>query len=178
MDQVENVCVAYSTAVKPANVGICGTAVQAISAEARLDGRLSLPSRYGELQNRFLFSTLFQPPQLIHCHMDILAWKQHDTFYFVDGNICLCALSSQSSTTTQAARADANTADTLRNPKPAGFIFRVHRTVLSLHSPVFKDMFNMPDLRASSEAYDGVALVRMPDTAEDLESLLSAFYFG
>lgn len=73
-------------------------------------------------------------------------------------------------------------------------MFRVHKSVLSMHSPVFNDMFTLPDTAACSElvgrqaesvnstsgsvneTYEGVPVVELPDTVEQVEQLLSIFY--
>lgn len=72
--------------------------------------------------------------------------------------------------------------------------FRVHKSVLSRHSPVLADLFAMPPLLAPgsgsyslnhsraerklqlAESYDGVVHVQMPDSVEELTSFLSMFY--
>lgn len=60
--------------------------------------------------------------------------------------------------------------------------FRVHKSILSRHSPVLADLFALPPLLASgsktqiAESYDGVVHVQMPDTAEELASFLTMFY--
>lgn len=108
--------------------------------------------------------------------MDALGYKRHSTLYFPDGNICLSAELPRVSPITLDDSSIAAPDDLTK--EPTGLLFRVHRSVLSLHSHVFRDMFSMPDLSGSSEVYDGLALVRMPDSANDLESLLGAFYIG
>lgn len=98
------------------------------------------------------------------------AFEHHGFLYFADGNICLSARPT-------AAHLDGDS-----NPeteKAKILVFRVHQGVLSLHSPVFKDMLAFPEPQpGTNEVYDGVPLVQMPDTAEALESLLNAFYNG
>ncbi|KDQ58242.1 hypothetical protein JAAARDRAFT_57970 [Jaapia argillacea MUCL 33604] len=55
--------------------------------------------------------------------------------------------------------------------------FRVHKSLLSLQSSVFNDMFELPqDEEACYETYDGVPLVHLPDDAHNLASLLTALY--
>lgn len=71
-------------------------------------------------------------------------------------------------------------------------MFRVHKSVLSMHSPVFNDMFTLPDTCSElvgrqaegvngtsgsvNETYEGVPVVELPDTVEQVEQLLSIFY--
>ncbi|KAJ6620705.1 hypothetical protein B0H10DRAFT_1791251 [Mycena sp. CBHHK59/15] len=70
-------------------------------------------------------------------------------FWFSDGNIVLQVESTQ---------------------------FRVHKGILSMHSPVFLDMFKMPQ-PADEAAVDGCAVVVLAgDTAQDWVHLLGAMY--
>jgi len=58
--------------------------------------------------------------------------------------------------------------------------FRVHKTILSITSPVFKDMFDVPQ-PVSSETPAGptVPVIDVDDTPEDLENFLRMIYpFG
>lgn len=98
------------------------------------------------------------------------AFEHHETLYFADGNICLSARPA-------ATRLDGDLNAEAQNSKI--LVFRVHQGVLSLHSPVFKDMLAFPEPQpGTNEVYDGVPLVQMPDSAEALESLINAFYHG
>jgi hypothetical protein len=77
--------------------------------------------------------------------------------YFLDGNVVLAAEMADGSS----------------------HAFRVHQSVLSLHSSVFSDMFSMPGAGEDSptdETYDGVPLVYMPDHCEDLKAFLKVLY--
>ncbi|EIM82193.1 uncharacterized protein STEHIDRAFT_23738, partial [Stereum hirsutum FP-91666 SS1] len=85
-----------------------------------------------------------------------------ESLYFSSGDICLSAPYAQA----------------LESSSAYGLIFRVHRFTLSLHSPVFRDMFDLPEQPGANVMYDGVTLVQMPDSAEDIEALLYAFYHG
>jgi hypothetical protein len=77
----------------------------------------------------------------------------HESLYFNDGNIVLQA----------------------KGTSGKDVIFRVHQSVLSKNCPVFQDMLALP-ADGVNEIYDGVPLVRMPDSAEDLQSLLNVLY--
>ncbi|KAH7924483.1 hypothetical protein BV22DRAFT_1035082 [Leucogyrophana mollusca] len=75
--------------------------------------------------------------------------------YFADGNIVLSALTSEKK----------------------GTLFRIHKSVLSLHSPVFADMFALPEPPSGvNDAYDGVPLVHLHDDAIHVRELLQTFY--
>lgn len=90
-------------------------------------------------------------------------YQHSESLYFASGDICLSAPYAQALESSSSAY---------------GLIFRVHRFTLSLHSPVFRDMFDLPEQPGANELYDDVALVQMPDSAEDVEALLYAFYYG
>ena len=81
--------------------------------------------------------------------------ERHTLLYFDDGNVVLSA--------------------PLDNGKEV--FFRVHKSILACHSPVFAGMFGIPQPSpGGGEIYDGVTLIHMPDAASDLEGLLKAFY--
>ncbi|KLO06812.1 hypothetical protein SCHPADRAFT_1002099 [Schizopora paradoxa] len=92
--------------------------------------------------------------------------ERHDILWFPDGNVVL-----QTDT----------------------YLFRVHKSVLSLHSSVFKDMFELPTvedgasdeimaddtagMKALEETYEGVPLVALVgDKGEDVAHLLRTVY--
>ncbi|KDR67627.1 hypothetical protein GALMADRAFT_79593 [Galerina marginata CBS 339.88] len=55
--------------------------------------------------------------------------------------------------------------------------YRVHRSMLSRHSNIFRDMFNMPQPCEPAEpSVEGCPLILLTDEAEDLEQVLSIFY--
>ncbi|TFY54801.1 hypothetical protein EVG20_g9559 [Dentipellis fragilis] len=84
--------------------------------------------------------------------------KHHEDLYFDDGNVALIATSR------------GNGGDSEEH-----LVFRLHQSVLAKHSSVFKDMFTMPPA-AGVELYEGIPLVRVTDSAPDLEALLRALY--
>ena len=80
----------------------------------------------------------------------------HDRLYFEDGNLVI-----------------RSSEDVERKAT----LFRVHKGVLALNSSVFAGMFTLPDAgRDVQESYDGVPLVKLTDSAKDLEGLLSVLY--
>ncbi|TDL15828.1 hypothetical protein BD410DRAFT_85521 [Rickenella mellea] len=82
---------------------------------------------------------------------------RHDTLYLPTGDVVLSARS------------------TLEDH--GLMLFRVHKFMMAHHSSIFKDMFALPTaVEDCNESYDGAHLVHMPDSAEDLESLLSVLY--
>jgi len=58
--------------------------------------------------------------------------------------------------------------------------FRVHKTILSIVSPVFKDMFNIPQPASSAVPTETtIPVIDVDDTPEDLENFLHMIYpFG
>lgn len=81
--------------------------------------------------------------------------EPHKDLYFSDGDVILCASSVSAKKT---------------------FLLRVHKLLLSLHSPVFKDMFAFPTDPSVNETLDGIPVVRMPDDAEELATFITLFY--
>ncbi|KAG5653415.1 hypothetical protein H0H81_000702 [Sphagnurus paluster] len=71
-------------------------------------------------------------------------------------------------------------------------LFKVHMSVLARHSVFFKDMFSIPQPKSESSAWcdntskdmfrgvhtDGVPVIELYDTAEDVGNLLTALYDG
>lgn len=55
--------------------------------------------------------------------------------------------------------------------------YRVHRSVLSRKSALFKDLLSLPQ-PDSEEKLDGLPVVRLLDPAEDITMLLDAIYNG
>lgn len=55
-------------------------------------------------------------------------------------------------------------------------LFRVHQGVLSAHSPVFRDIFSLPQGYLRQNLVDGCPLVTLPDSAQDVEYMLRELY--
>ncbi|KAF8883644.1 hypothetical protein CPB84DRAFT_1869389 [Gymnopilus junonius] len=56
--------------------------------------------------------------------------------------------------------------------------FRVHRSVLSNHSSVFKGMFTLPSQPPDETMVEGCCVVRLDDQSRDWEALLRYIYYG
>ncbi|CAE6509258.1 unnamed protein product, partial [Rhizoctonia solani] len=83
----------------------------------------------------------------------IITGGKHERFWLDDGNVVLVA------------------------KPPSQTQFRVHQSVLSRQSPVFKELFSYPS-RARFERIHGCPVVPLGDTEEDIAALLSALYDG
>ena len=57
-------------------------------------------------------------------------------------------------------------------------LFRCHKSVLSKHSVVFADMFELGGYVCvrRSEEYDGVPVISIPDSSADVDALLGMLY--
>ncbi len=53
--------------------------------------------------------------------------------------------------------------------------FRVHKSVLAMTSPFFKDLLSLPQ-PSDSESVDGLPVVQLPEDSELLNSLVSILY--
>jgi len=78
------------------------------------------------------------------------ALQNHPTLYYDDGNLILSCGST---------------------------LFRVHRSVLSKHSPVFRTLFER-DEDTKTETLRGCLHVALDDTKEEIEALLNVIYDG
>lgn len=143
-------------------------------------------------------------------------FSEHEKSWFLDGNIILSTSKTSSgphteqessSSTTQTPESSSSVGHKRRRIEDSSsldgsitfssskrIMFRVHKSVHSMHSPVFNDMFTLPDTAACSElvgrqaesvnstsgsvneTYEGVPVVELPDTVEQVEQLLSIFY--
>ncbi|KAF8989951.1 hypothetical protein BDQ17DRAFT_1314076 [Cyathus striatus] len=92
-----------------------------------------------------------QPPQK-RCRTDDIESKpepsRHTKFWFDDGSVVLCVQST---------------------------LFRVHRSILCIHSEVFKGMFEIPQPEMP-EKFDGCPYVELPDELKDIETFMTVLY--
>jgi len=99
------------------------------------------------LSRSSMFTTVtFDPPA-----------EHHPKLWVSDGNVVLSAVSLDKTRT---------------------ILFRVHKSMLSDQSEVFASMFAMPQGQENEgnlmEMYEGLPLVRLPDSAEELDALVNA----
>ncbi|KAH8111522.1 hypothetical protein DFH11DRAFT_612619 [Phellopilus nigrolimitatus] len=95
-----------------------------------------------------------------------------ESFWLEDGNIILSAVSHKEhkDESGQSYRQD--------------ILFRVHKSLLARQSKVFRDMFDLPNTGMSTDGaghstdrlYEGVPVISMPDSAEDIVCILEALY--
>ena len=78
--------------------------------------------------------------------VDEKPFQNHPTLYFDDGNVIF---------------------------RTGRTLFCVHKSLLSKHSPVFRDLF-----KTSNERFRGLVLYDMEETREDMEALLDVTYDG
>lgn len=52
--------------------------------------------------------------------------------------------------------------------------FKVHRSILSINSTVFKDMFSMPQPTSGEELVEGCPVIHLSDSAADVSYVLQA----
>lgn len=55
-------------------------------------------------------------------------------------------------------------------------VFRVGKTTLAFNSSIFATMLTLPGGADGQEMYEGAPVVRLSDTADDLQDLLKALY--
>lgn len=80
--------------------------------------------------------------------------NHHPTLYFSDGSLVIVCKSHEETPT----------------------YFRVHKTIMARHSPVFADMLTVPSPPDNQDVYDGVPLVEFPDDPKDVTIFLKFFY--
>jgi hypothetical protein len=57
--------------------------------------------------------------------------------------------------------------------------YKVHKSILVLHSNVFRDLFDGPQAAfdVASDKYDGLPMIQLPDSPSEVNDFLKALYF-
>lgn len=55
-------------------------------------------------------------------------------------------------------------------------VFKVFKSILSMHALLFRDIFSLPQPSTELEVYDGCSLVKVYDEARDMSTFLSAIF--
>ena len=85
-----------------------------------------------------------------HCAVRFAAGKRDEEFWFEDGTVALTA---------------------------RDVAFKVFKSPLAEHSPVFKDMFTCPQPELDDDSMcDGCPVVHIPDSPQDLRPFLKAMH--
>ncbi|KAJ7178919.1 hypothetical protein C8R46DRAFT_887153 [Mycena filopes] len=123
----------------------------------RISGQLTdLESRLVQSSRIAVDTAPIPNPILPPPNTSVLEGIRHSSLYLADGNLVMAAPISEAGGGTM--------------------LFRVHKSMLSLQSPVFASMFTLPHPEMNPDIYDGAPFVRMPDDAKDIESLLKVLY--
>ena len=98
-------------------------------------------------------------------------FEQHSQLYFEDGDVILAAEIPSRATGQPSHETDPSAA-----PPPTHRLFRVHKTILAIHSSVFANMFKDAS-PMQTEVHDGVPLITMVgDDADPFARLLQLVY--
>lgn len=104
----------------------------------------------------------------------------HPELYFRDGNIILSAYSANEENKWDKCAAVSSPTpqdrDSEEDAKRCVIRFRVHKSLLSMHSKIMEDMFLLPQSQSSIQYDEGTEIVEMPDSAEEIEAMLSVIY--
>lgn len=102
----------------------------------------------------------------------------HPELYFRDGNVILSAYSTNEENKWDkcAAVSTPQDKDTEEDAKKCVIRFRVHKSLLSMHSKIMEDMFLLPQSQSSIQYDEDTERVEMPDSAEEIEAMLSVIY--
>lgn len=116
---------------------------------------------------------------------------KHEKFWFSDGNVFLSIDRTEKKTKCQVDQGRGLQALVGKRKRTEGsrVLFRVHKSILSKHSPVFEGMFALPEVASGpenagaenlpgslDEMYEGAPVVELSDTEEQVEMLLGVFY--
>ena len=107
--------------------------------------------------------------------------RKDPNFWFLDGNVVLSA--SDATVTRGLCETHIITLNSDRINSTTSVLFRVHKGVLSRSSVVFRNMFNPENTTESSlisinneDLFEGLPLVRLQDSREEVQALLEALY--
>lgn len=101
----------------------------------------------------------------------------HDRFNFFDGNIILQATGIIRQSALESPQEE-RSEDPGQMPASHSWLFRVHKGVLAVHTGAFRDMFSLPGSGADNDLIDGLPVVYMRDTANDVANLLTVMYYS
>lgn len=108
-------------------------------------------------------------------------YEKHPGIYFPDGNIIL-AVNYATAPPSLYSPYLPSTIDPSRTQSDTIILFRVYKGLLLKYSPVFEGLFSLPctstqpDGKDINETYEGVPLIVMSDSKEELESILSFIF--
>jgi hypothetical protein len=65
------------------------------------------------------------------------------------------------------------------NHNRAYIVYKIHKSILILHSNVFRDLFDGPQAAfdVASDRYDGLPVIQLPDSPSEVDHFLKALYF-
>lgn len=117
---------------------------------------------------------------------------KHEKFWFSDGNVVLSIDRIEKQTKCQVDQGyglQLASAGKRKRTEDSRVLIRVHKSILSKHSPVFEGMFALPEAASGlenagadnlpgslDEMYEGAPVVELSDTEEQVEMLLGVFY--
>lgn len=111
-------------------------------------------------------------------------YEKHPDIYFPDGNIIL-AVNYATAPPSLYSPYLPSTIDSSRTQSDTIILFRVYKGLLLRDSPVFESLFSLPSTSTQSdgeagesvnETYEGVPLIFVSDSKEEIESLLSFIF--
>ena len=107
--------------------------------------------------------------------------RKEPKFWFFDGNVILSV--SDSAATRGLCETHIITLSSDRINSTTSVLFRVHKGVLARSSVVFRNMLDPDNISESSvismneeDLFEGLPLVRMQDSREEVQALLEALY--
>ena len=89
---------------------------------------------------------------------------KHNDLWFPDGDIILTAYREKHSSNTHSTRGHTS------------ILFRVHKSIISNHCKVFKDIFGIPATKGVDQEIEGVPVVHLSDKASHLADFLGIIY--